>query len=871
MKQDSLIEDWEQTHQSVSSGPTPMMKQYLAIKDKHPDKFLFYQMGDFYEMFYEDAEQASKILDITLTSRGQSGGAKIPMAGIPVHNIDQYLERLLSLNFSVAICDQVGDPAKARGGPVERKVVRVVTPGTLIEDNLLDDRQENLTASVFVLNNRFGIATLEISSGRFIGYEIGAKDSLLDTIRRINPAEIIVSENQNLFEDDVTVHEVPSWYFDSTRCENVLCELFATKFLDAFDCHEFPVATRAAGALILYIQDLHGRQLSHVTGIAYKQQSSFLNMDEVTRKNLEIETGHDGTSHNSLVRIFDNCSTSMGARMLRRWFTAPITDRAALVSRHDAIDWILEGLLIDSVRNLLKPVSDIERILSRISMKIARPRDLIGLRNSLEILPELHALIANSSATLIQTLQADLMPQEDIFELLKSAINDDSPNILRDGGVLRDDYDAELGELRRMQKESGDLLLEMEAHERRATGIATLRIRYNRVHGYYIELPRSKQASVPENYMRRQTLKNAERYVTKELNEFEERVLGAKEKALIREKFLYDQILENLKPHIGQIMQCARALACLDLLVNFAHNAQTLNLSRPELVDASGIEIINGRHPVVEQTLVGKHFICNSTLLDGNARMQLITGPNMGGKSTYMRQIAIIALLAHTGCFVPAESARIGYIDRIFTRIGAADDLASGRSTFMVEMTEMANILRNASPNSLVIVDEIGRGTSTFDGLALAWSCARDLATRIKSLTLFSTHYFELTSLENELPELSNVHLDAVEHGDGIVFMYKVKPGSASKSYGLQVARLAGIPDHVIETSRLKLSSMEEISAEEFGSGSEPADGAPDHSAQERQVISQIESIDVDNMTPREALDAIYELRKNLAGYTNKR
>ncbi len=842
-----------------------MMKQYLAIKEEHPDKILFYQMGDFYEMFYEDAEEISRILDITLTSRNQSGGSEIPMAGIPIHSAEQYLERLINLNLSVAICDQVGDPATSKG-PVERKVVRVITPGTLIEETLLDGRTGNITASIYELDDCYGIATLEISSGRFVGYEVGTRELLLNSISQINAAEMIVSDNQNLLEDDTALKQVPSWYFDPSRTEKVLCELFETKFLDAFDCPEFPVATRAAGALILYIQDLHGHQLPHITGIEFKQESSFLAMDEVTRKNLEIQVGHDGTSQNSLVRIFDECKTVMGARMLRRWLNAPIRNHAELASRHDAIDWLMECPSFEKIMILLKSVADIERILARVSMKTARPRDLLGLRNSLEILPELYQLIDQSTATLIQDLQSRLTSHPDVLDMLKSSIKDDPANMIRDGGVLKDDYDHELGELRRLQQESGEHLLLMEINERQATGISTLRLRYNRVHGYYIEVPRSQQGSVPEHYVRRQTIKNAERFVTEELKQFEERILGAKSKALIREKYLYDQILENLKPHIKSIIQCARALACLDLLGNFAIKAQTLNLCRPELVDQSIIEIVDGRHPVVEKSLVSKDFISNSTLLNDNTRMQLITGPNMGGKSTYMRQVAIIALLAHTGCFVPASSARIGFIDRIFTRIGAADDLASGRSTFMVEMTEMASILRNASQNSLVIVDEIGRGTSTFDGLALAWACAIELAMKIRSLTLFSTHYFELTALEQKLPCLVNVHLDAVEHSDNIVFMYKVKLGSASKSYGLQVARLAGIPNHVIKASSSKLKSMEKIQMN--GGNEKPCDirktEAP-LSPEERKALSSIKSLDIDNLTPLEALNMIYELRKNIA------
>ena len=864
MKQEALIKALETRIDTDSSAHTPMMKQYLAIKGDYPDTFLFYRMGDFYEMFYEDAHKASELLDITLTTRGQSAGSPIPMAGIPAHSVDQYLERLVRMNLSVAICEQVGDPGKSKG-PVERKVIRVVTPGTLIEESLLEDRKENLTASVFVSGNRTGIATLEISSGRFVGYEVDTEGMLLNAIRCINPAEILASDDQTPFQDGTQVREVPSWYYDPARTENVLCDLFQTKFLDAFGCSQYPLATRAAGALVLYVQDLHGNALPHVTGIRYTQESSLLSMDEVTRMNLEIEIGHDGKSHNSLIRIFDGCSTPMGARMLRRWFNSPITDRAELRSRHDAVDWLLEDHAFERIDASLKPVADVERILSRISMKTARPRDLIGLRNTLEVLPDLCRTVEDSPASLIKSLQQDLVPRPDVFELLKQAILDEPPSTIREGGVLRDEYDQELGELRRLQKESGDLLLEMEARERHDTGVTALRIRYNRVHGYYIEVPRSRQGGVPDHYVRRQTIKNAERYVTEELKEFEDRILGAKGKALNREKWLYDQLLDELIPHIGPVMLCARALACLDVLANFAKKAGTLNLSRPELVEESRIEIVDGRHPVVEQMIPEKRFISNSTLLDDEIRMQLITGPNMGGKSTYMRQIAIIALLAHTGCFVPARAARIGFIDRIFTRIGAADDLAGGRSTFMVEMTEMANILRNASENSLVIVDEIGRGTSTFDGLALAWSCARDLSERIGSLTLFSTHYFELTGLANDLSGVRNVHLDAVEHGNGIVFMYSVKDGPASQSYGLQVARLAGIPDHVIEDSRLKLYSMEEDYVEAADKDRDQTRLLPSTPPEERDVTSRIRSIAVDDLSPRQALDLVYELRKLLS------
>ena len=847
-----------------------MMKQYLAIKAEYPDTLLFYRMGDFYELFYEDAEKAARILDITLTARSKKSGNPIPMAGIPHHSADQYLARLVNKKLSVAICEQIGDPSTSKG-PVERKVVRVITPGTLTDENFLNEHEENCTAAILISGDRAGIATLEISSGRFQGYELDSGDILKDEISRINPAERLVCEGQTDICEGGITHEIPSWYFDPARAEQVLCELFGTRFLDAFGSGDFSLATRAAGALILYIQDLHGNIMPHVTGIEYLRENRTLILDDITRSNLEIEVSQDGDNKHSLIGIFDRCSTAMGARLLRRWFKSPSTDKELLKQRHNAVDWLILDDKYKEIIALMKPIADVERILSRIAMKTAKPRDFIGFRTALKITPKLRQSIDSRDTELICDLRKQLHSPEWILEILEKAIVDEPPSVIRDGGVLRSDYDHELGELRSLQSDSSRYLLELETREKSRTGIANLRVRYNKVHGYYIELPRSQANRVPEDYLRRQTVKNAERYITEELKQFEDKMLSAKGKALSREKWLYEQLVEMLIPHISTLMACAQALAGVDVLSNFAERAVTLQLVRPELVNYSELHIIDGRHPVVEHVLAGRKFISNSTTLNDTVRMQMITGPNMGGKSTYMRQVAIIVLLTHTGCFVPATRVCVGNFDRIFTRIGAADDLAGGRSTFMVEMTEMANILRNATKNSLVIVDEIGRGTSTFDGLALAWSCARRLLKNVEAITLFSTHYFELTSLAGNLAGIANVHLDAVEHGSDIVFLYSVKDGPASQSYGLQVARLAGIPNDVIHESRQKLATLENgylVESELKGQQTSLFDVL---NPNEQVVIDRIKAFSADNTTPREALDLLYTLHNLLAHDSKER
>ncbi len=848
---------------------TPMIRQYLTIKADYPDTLLFYRMGDFYELFYDDAEKASALLDITLTARGKSGGTEIPMAGVPVHSVDQYLAKLVKRNMTIAICEQIGDPGTTKG-PVERKVVRVLTPGTLTEENLLADRQENLTAAIFEHHNQIGIATLEISSGRFRGIEVPHIDQLPEEMQRLQAAEIVVAQNQNGLFDQQREKPLPDWYFDTTRTTRALCETFATQNLEAFESSQFPLATRAAGALVQYIRDLHDQKTPHIRSIKYERHDTTIIIDAVTRRNLELDSNQSGTTDNTLIKLFDHCATPMGARMLKRWFSSPIRDREKLQCRHNAIDWLLTDQRYVDLQPLLKQIGDLERIVARVAMKTARPRDLLRLRYALEITPKLVSCLERTSSRIIRCLLPSLQIDPMHLTLLVRAIRENPPSTIRDGGMLRDDYDSELKALRHLQRDSSEFLLELEAREREKTGVANLKVKYNRVHGYYIELPRAHAEKVPTGYIRRQTIKHAERFITEELKLFEDRILSAKGKALAREKWLYNELLEILIPHVDVLLQCAGALAELDVLNNLAERAQSLNLSRPVYSKDSLIEIREGRHPIVEKMLGGK-FIANSTKLDHEQRVQIITGPNMGGKSTYMRQVAVTTLLAHTGSYVPATSATFGPIDRIFTRIGASDDIASGRSTFMVEMTEMAHILRNATQRSLVLVDEIGRGTSTFDGLALAWACASDLATRVNAFVLFSTHYFEITALADQLDNVSNVHLDAAEHGNEIVFLYSVQSGPANQSYGLQVARLAGVPNKVIEMSRSRLKELEKQYAgkmeittrNDFSQSTLFAESRPE----EQAVIARLGTVSPDKTSPREALDLLYELNQLLAGH----
>ena len=796
------------------STHTPMMQQYLRIKAQYPDMLLFYRMGDFYELFHEDAEKASRLLGITLTKRGASNGEPIRMAGVPYHAAEQYLAKLTKLGEAVAICEQIGDPSKSKGaiskGPVERQVTRILTPGTLTDSALLDDTRDSLLLAVCAGEGLLGLARINLASGQLVLSEI-ASGLLAQELERIAPAEL-------LFADDFTHAAIEAvkcpkkrlapWQFDLDSATQSLTRQFNTYDLDGYGCADLNAAIAAAGALLDYVKHTQRTTLPHITGLCVEQASSFIQLDAATRRNLEIDQTLRGEASPTLFSLLDSTQTAMGARLLRRWLHHPLRERNEIVARHEAVYSLIQRATYPAIRNLLRSIGDIERITARIALKTARPRDLSGLRESLRQLPALQTELKNLPANLLQALTIELQAPQAAVDLLQSAIKAEPAAVLREGGVIADGYDAELDELRDIQTNHGDFLLKFEAQEKQRTGLSNLKVEYNSVHGFYIEISRAQAENAPAEYRRRQTLKNAERFITPELKAFEDKVLSANERALAREKALYDTILDALASHIPSLQQNAAAVAQLDVLCNFAERAEALNYVVPEFVDEAGINITGGRHAVVEQ--IAQPFIANDVALSPYRQLLLITGPNMGGKSTYMRQTALIVLLAHCGSFVPATSARIGPIDRIFTRIGASDDLAGGRSTFMVEMTETANILHNATAQSLVLLDEIGRGTSTFDGLALAWACAKQLLEKNRSYTLFATHYFELTRLAEEFKQATNVHLDAVEHGNGIVFLHSVEEGPASQSYGLQVAQLAGIPKSVVAAAKRKLAQLEQ-------------------------------------------------------------
>jgi len=837
-----------------------MMQQYLRIKADYPHTLVLYRMGDFYEVFYKDAELAAQLLNITLTQRGKSGGEPIPMAGVPFHSLDQYLAKLVKLGRSVAIAEQIGDPATSKG-PVERKVVRVVTPGTLVEDSLLDERKDNILAALYGRDGVFGVATLELSLGHFQAQQLDDIEQVHSELERLQPAELLIADTviEPLSKELDNAKTVPSWYFDYDVAHELLCRQFNTKDLVAFGCQDFPLAVSSAGALLQYAKDMQYDAMPHINDFSISQKSDFLIIDAASRQNLEIETNLSGGKEFTLISLMDKCANPMGARLLRRWLHGPITDQTQIQFRQLAVENCIEQLDTNDVQKLLRQCGDIERILTRVALQTARPRDLVKLRQTVHCLPALAQHLSGLNAALLTQASTNLGPFTDVQQLLDAALLDEPAAVIRDGGVIRPDFDEEFHELHTLSKNTGDFLLQLEQRERDITGISTLKVKYNRVHGFYIEVTKAQGDSVPEHYIRRQTLKNAERYITEELKDYEDKVLSAREKALAREKYLYQQVIDRLQPELTALQSMAQALALIDVIANFAERAVTLNFSRPTVSHTPGIRIIEGRHPVVEANQ-SSPFIANDLIVNDKTRMHVITGPNMGGKSTYMRQNALITLLAHTGSFVPAQEAQIGPIDRIFTRIGAADDLAGGRSTFMVEMTEMANILRNASPNSLVLVDEIGRGTSTYDGLSLAWACALDLAQRLKAYSLFATHYFEITELAEQLTSVNNVHLDAVEHGQDIVFMYHVKNGPANQSYGIQVAKLAGLPESVLHTAKSKLSELE--AGQYQTTACHPQQSlnlqAP---TPINPIEAQLKRVEPDSLSARDALNLIYELK----------
>jgi DNA mismatch repair protein MutS len=863
-------------------GHTPLMQQYLRIKSDFPDTLLFFRMGDFYELFYDDARRSAELLDITLTTRGESNGKPIPMAGVPHHAVDSYLSRLLRKGESAAICEQVGDPATSKG-PVEREVVRVITPGTVTDEALLEERRDNLLAAVAMHRKRLAIAWLDLAGGQCFVRELASADELEAQLERLRPVELLVAEDDALAErldrrlEATTtpagrLRRRPPWHFETPAAAKLIAEQYGTRDLSGFGIEDKAAAIAAAGALLQYAQETQRGTLPHLQGLQLEQADGQLHLDAATRRHLEILTHPEGNDAHTLVGVMDTSITPMGGRLLRRWLVNPIRDRERLGRRHRAIEALATTGVLDDLRETLRGAGDVERILSRVGLGSARPRDLTTLRSTLACLPRLHESLSSGENGELDSLRKAIQHFPDVHDLLARALVETPPVLARNGGVIAGGFDPELDELRALSENANDFLLDYEAREKEATGIPTLKVGYNRVHGYYIELSKTHSDKAPAHYTRRQTLKAAERYITEELKEFEDKVLSARERALSRELHCFEQLVGELQGVLPGLQAMASALARLDVLCAFAERALALQFCRPRMVEDPGLAIEAGRHPVIE-AVQDEPFTPNDMRLDPDRRMLVVTGPNMGGKSTYMRQAALIVLLAHAGSWVPATSARLGPIDRIFTRIGAGDDLSRGRSTFMLEMTETANILHNASEQSLVLMDEIGRGTSTYDGLALAWACADHLATKVRAYTLFATHYFEITQLAAEREGVFNVHLRAVEHGDRIVFLHAVEEGPASQSYGLQVAALAGVPAAVLRSARRHLDRLEAqgesgpqmslfagspppaTDADADGATGEPVGADPD------PLRDALEDVTPDELTPREALDLLYRLK----------
>lgn len=844
---------------------TPMMQQYLRIKADFPHTLLFYRMGDFYELFFGDAEQAARILNITLTARGQSAGKPIPMAGVPFHSAESYMAKLLRQGLSIAICEQVGE-VKAGAGPVQREVVRILTPGTVSDAAFLSDQQDNLLAAVYAAGDKFGLATLDISGGRFNLLEVEGDEALSSELARLRPAELLVSddwEHTVLQPYRTALRRRSPWEFDQVVAHRLVTEQMQTRDLSGFGCDHLTAAISAAGCLLQYAKETQRAAMPHIRALHVERRDDSLILDAASRRNLELTVNFSGGTEYTLASVLDATHTAMGSRLLKRWLNRPLRDQHTLTARQQCVHELLADHTYSNIQQTLQGMSDLERILARIALKTARPRDLVALSDTLSRLPRLQHQLQAMQAERLQTLRQEISEFPAIHNLLQRAIIDNPPVTIREGGVIARGYDAELDELLALSENAGDYLIKLEEQEKARTGFSTLKVGYNRVHGYYIEISRLQAQAVPADYIRRQTLKNAERFITPELKAFEDKALSARDTALAREKMLYEALLETILPSVTALQQSAQALAELDVLANFAERAQHLHWHCPQLQTEPGIHIEAGRHPVVE-SVSEQAFVPNDVTLSAAERMMIITGPNMGGKSTYMRQIAIIVLLAHIGSFVPAKAARIGAVDRIFTRIGAADDLASGRSTFMVEMTETANILHNATENSLVLMDEVGRGTSTFDGLSLAWACARHLSQTTRAFTLFATHYFELTTLADELPSVANLHLGATEHGDKLIFLHTVQRGAANQSYGIQVAMLAGVPRAVINEAREKLKELEDAAHCHPPVVRQPKQADLFAVAATHPVLTELESVQPDQLSPREALELVYHLKSRL-------
>ena len=846
----------------IESTHTPMMQQYLRIKSQHPDTLVFYRMGDFYELFFDDAKKASALLDITLTSRGKSAGEPIPMAGLPYHAAENYVARLIKQGESVVFCEQTGDPATSKG-PVERKVVRTITPGTVTDEALLEDRKDNFLVAIHPSKKTIGIACLDLGSGKFILQQVSSEEQLLSEIERLNPAELLFSEDYALpllLKERQGLCRRSPWLFEQESATQLILKQFKTLDLSGFGCEHLPYAICAAGCLLQYVKETQQSALPHIQGISVEHAEDSIILDASSRKNLELDSHPSGQLQYTLFGVLDKTSTAMGSRCLRRWLNRPLRDHFILNGRYRCITSFLHHTFFEEVQENLRQIGDIERISSRVALKSARPRDLVVLRNTLAVLPHLQRQLVSTENPHIATLSQQISEHPELLALLECAIIDNPPVLIRDGGVIATGYNQELDDLRHLSQNADQFLIDMENREKENTGISHLKVNYNRVHGYYIEVSKLHSDKVPAHYTRKQTLKNVERYITAELKTFEDQVLSARGKSLSFEKVLYDDLLDQINRSLTPLQACASALAELDVLVNFAERSKTLHLSQPTLTEKAGINITNGRHIVIEQ-VSSLPFVANDICFHQQRKMLIITGPNMGGKSTYMRQTALIILMCHIGCFAPADTVSCGPIDQIFTRIGASDDLVTGRSTFMVEMSETANILHNATANSLILMDEIGRGTSTFDGLSLAWACAVHLSKQTKAYTLFATHYFELTTLPEEHQNIHNIHLDAMEHGDKIIFLHAVKDGAASQSYGLQVASLAGVPSSVVNEAKNKLRQLEDSAyidqQQEIGSNQLDlfANQEP------HPAIDLLNHTSVDHLTPKQALDLIYQLK----------
>ena len=863
---------------------TPMMQQYLTIKMQHPHSLMFYRMGDFYELFFDDAHKAAKLLGISLTHRGKANGEPIPMAGVPYHAAEGYLARLVKKGETVVICEQLGEVTGK--GPVERGVVRIITPGTLTDDALLNSHQSSNLVALCIQQNQIGMSLLDLSAGIFkVQQQDFQPEQLAIELSRLMPSEILVDEDiidQNIIEQikkqlECPVTKRPNVDFNLNNAQKTLCDQFAVSTLAGFGIDHLPLAKASAAALIHYAKETQKTALPHIRSIQLEQSSDFIALDPVTRRNLElVEPLFDhGTS---LFQLINDCQTAMGGRLLSRTIMQPLRDTKLLDARLDAISCILKGYHEAPTRLVLKDISDIERVLSRIALGSARPRDLVQLRQACAQIPLLrHAIqpiIHNHPTGLIEQLDNELGDFKALYQRLMAAVVEHPPVLLRDGNVIAEGFDSELDELRKIRDHAGQFLIDLEIQERENTGVSTLKIGYNRVSGYYIELTRAQAEHAPEHYIRRQTLKNAERYITPELKSFEDKVLSSESRALAREKMLFEMLLDELRADIGNLQMMSSAIAQLDLLANFAHQARLRNWCRPEFSPEIGVKIVAGRHPVVE-ALSKTPFTANDTSLDFNHRMAIVTGPNMGGKSTFMRQTALISLLAYCGCYVPAQAAILGPIDRVFTRIGSADDLSTGKSTFMVEMTETSQILHHATNQSLVLMDEVGRGTSTYDGLSLAWACVLDLSKRIKCLCLFATHYFELTELAKE-SGIDNYHVTAKELNGNLILLHKVQQGPASQSHGLQVAKLAGIPASVIKEAQNRLKILEKqqqrqvnkvVQNDLFSIVDEPSIEVVERIVEvekDTPALNLLRALDVDNLSPREALQQIYALKDAL-------